>query len=67
LLDSVPRTGEPLDDSLALRKRICQATVIFPQAVIFAIAAHWRPKCQAPQSLQPAADGRAVRCWRKVT
>jgi peptide/nickel transport system ATP-binding protein len=50
LLDSVPRTGEPLDDSLALRKRICQATVICPQAVIFAIAAHWRPKAARRRS-----------------
>ncbi|MFX4311189.1 ABC transporter ATP-binding protein, partial [Enterobacter sp. 63] len=68
LLDSVPRTGEPLDDSLALRKTDLPGNRHLPTGCYFRDRCPLATEgCQAPQSLQPAADGRAVRCWRKVT
>jgi peptide/nickel transport system ATP-binding protein len=39
-------------------KRNCPATVTFP-GCYFRVAVHWQPKVAVPQSLQPAADGRA--------
>ncbi|HEE9786680.1 TPA: ABC transporter ATP-binding protein [Enterobacter soli] len=68
LLDSVPRTGEPLDDSLALQKTDLPGNRHLPTGCYFRDRCPLATEgCQAPQSLQPAADGRAVRCWRKVT
>ena len=68
LLDSVPRTGEPLDDSLALRKTDLPGNRHLPTGCYFRDRCPLATEgCQAPQSLHPAADGRAVRCWRKVT
>ncbi|WP_368543155.1 oligopeptide/dipeptide ABC transporter ATP-binding protein [Enterobacter soli] len=68
LLDSVPKTGEPLDDSLALRKTELPGNRHLPVGCYFRdrcpLAAQG---CEAPQALQPAADGRTVRCWRNLS
>jgi oligopeptide/dipeptide ABC transporter ATP-binding protein len=60
LLDSVPRTGEPLDDSLALRKTELPGNRHLPAGCYFRDRCPLATEgCQVPQSLQPAADGRA--------
>lgn len=65
LLDSVPRTGEPLDEDLALRKTDLPGNRRLPDGCYFRdrcpLAAEG---CERPQALQPAAEGRSVRCWR---
>ena len=44
LLDSVPRTGEPLDEDLALRKPISPGNRRLPDGCYFATAARWQLK-----------------------
>ncbi|WP_409249966.1 oligopeptide/dipeptide ABC transporter ATP-binding protein [Enterobacter hormaechei] len=65
LLDSVPRTGEPLDEDLALRKTDLPGNRRLPDGCYFRdrcpLAAEG---CERPQPLQPAAGDRSVRCWR---
>ncbi|MDY1035742.1 ATP-binding cassette domain-containing protein [Enterobacteriaceae bacterium RIT714] len=68
LLDSVPKTGSLLDESLALRKTELPGNRHLP------VGCYFRDRCplattgcEAPQALQNAAGGRSVRCWRKVS
>ncbi|MCU2415767.1 ABC transporter ATP-binding protein [Enterobacter hormaechei subsp. steigerwaltii] len=65
LLDSVPRTGEPLDEDLALRKTDLPGNRRLPDGCYFRdrcpLAAEG---CERPQPLQPTAGDRSVRCWR---
>ncbi|HDT4876278.1 TPA: ABC transporter ATP-binding protein [Enterobacter asburiae] len=62
LLDSVPRTGEPLDENLALRKTELPGNRHLPEGCFF------RDRCPmaTPQPLQPSREGRNVRCWRSL-
>lgn len=68
LLDSVPRTGEPLDERLALRKTELPGNRQLPVGCYFRDrcpqATHG---CETPQALCRASDGRATRCWRHVS
>lgn len=67
LLDSVPRTGESLDEGLALRKTELPGNRHLP------IGCYFRDRCplatlgcEKNQTLQHAEDDRDVRCWRNV-
>ncbi|KZP71489.1 ABC transporter ATP-binding protein, partial [Enterobacter hormaechei] len=65
LLDSVPRTGEPLDEDLALRKTDLPGNRHLPVGCYFRDRCPLAMQgCEQPQPLQPAAEGRSVRCWR---
>ncbi|MCU3720573.1 peptide ABC transporter ATP-binding protein, partial [Enterobacter hormaechei subsp. steigerwaltii] len=65
LLDSVPRTGEPLDEDLALRKTDLPGNRRLPDGCYFRDRCPLAMQgCEQPQPLQPAAEGRSVRCWR---
>lgn len=65
LLDSVPRTGEPLDEDLALRKTDLPGNRRLPDGCYFRDRCPLAVEgCERPQPLQPAAEGRSVRCWR---
>ena len=65
LLDSVPRTGEPLDEDLALRKTDLPGNRHLPVGCYFRDRCPLAMQgCERPQPLQPAAEGRSVRCWR---
>ena len=65
LLDSVPRTGEPLDEDLALRKTDLPGNRHLPDGCYFRDRCPLAMQgCERPQPLQPAAEGRSVRCWR---
>lgn len=67
LLDSVPKTGVLLDDALALRKTDLPGNRHLPSGCFFRDRCPLATEgCQAVQTLQTAADGRAVRCWRNV-
>ena len=66
LLDSVPRTGEPLDENRRCVKRISRVTAICPRGAISATVVRRPRKCERPQPLQPSHEGRSVRCWRNV-
>ncbi len=56
LLDSVPRTGEPLDENLALRKTELPATVICPKAVFSATVVRWQRRgVSVPSRYSPHA------------
>lgn len=68
LLDSVPKTGVLLDDALALRKTDLPGNRHLPSGCFFRDRCPLATEgCQAVQTLQTAADGRAVRCWRNVS
>ncbi|OAE42866.1 peptide ABC transporter ATP-binding protein [Enterobacter cloacae] len=65
LLDSVPRTGQPLDDALVLRKTDLPGNRHLP------IGCYFRERCplatqgcEQPQQLQSSSGSRSVRCWR---
>lgn len=65
LLDSVPRTGEPLDEELALRKTDLPGNRHLPDGCYFRDRCPLATEgCERPQPLQPAEGGRSVRCWR---
>lgn len=65
LLDSVPRTGEPLDEDLALRKTDLPGNRRLPDGCYFRDRCPLAVEgCERPQPLQPAAGDRSVRCWR---
>jgi peptide/nickel transport system ATP-binding protein len=67
LLDSVPKTGAPLDDALALRKADLPGNRHLPTGCYFRDRCPLATAgCEQPQALQAASDGRAVRCWRKL-
>ncbi|MCS5449583.1 oligopeptide/dipeptide ABC transporter ATP-binding protein [Enterobacter huaxiensis] len=67
LLDSVPRTGQPLDEGLALRKTDLPGNRRLPAGCFFRDRCPLAGQgCEIPQVLQHTADGRDVRCWRKV-
>lgn len=67
LLDSVPKTGVPLDEALALRKTDLPGNRHLPEGCYFRdrcpLAAQG---CERPQPLQPSREGRNVRCWRNA-
>ena len=65
LLDSVPRTGEPLDEDLALRKTDLPGNRHLPDGCYFRDRCPLATEgCERPQPLQPAEGDRSVRCWR---
>ncbi|MEH3479056.1 ABC transporter ATP-binding protein [Enterobacter cloacae] len=67
LLDSVPRTGEPLDENLALRKTDLPGNRHLPEGCYFRDRCPQATRgCERPQPLQPSYEGRSVRCWRNV-
>ncbi|MEH0885114.1 ABC transporter ATP-binding protein [Enterobacter sp. UNJFSC 003] len=67
LLDSVPRTGEPLDESLALRKTDLPGNRHLPVGCYFRDRCPLATQgCESPQTLQPSNEGRNVRCWRSA-
>jgi peptide/nickel transport system ATP-binding protein len=67
LLDSVPRTGQPLDEGLALRKTDLPGNRRLPAGCFFRDRCPLAGQgCEIPQVLQHTADGRDVRCWRNV-
>lgn len=67
LLDSVPRTGEPLDEGLALRKTELPGNRHLPVGCYFRDRCPLATRgCERPQALQPSTEGRTVRCWRNV-
>ena len=67
LLDSVPRTGEPLDENLALRKTDLPGNRHLPEGCYFRDRCPQATQgCERPQPLQPSHEGRSVRCWRNV-
>lgn len=68
LLDSVPKAGAPLDDSLALRKTDLPGNRQLPTGCYFRDRCPLATTgCEQPQALQSSSDGRAVRCWRKLS
>lgn len=65
LLDSVPRTGEPLDEDLALRKTDLPGNRHLPVGCYFCDRCSLATQgCEQPQQLQPSSASRSVRCWR---
>ncbi|MFH2306866.1 ABC transporter ATP-binding protein [Enterobacter hormaechei] len=65
LLDSVPRTGEPLDEDLALRKTDLPGNRHLPVGCYFSDRCSLATQgCEQPQQLQPSSASRSVRCWR---
>lgn len=65
LLDSVPRTGEPLDEDLALRKTDLPGNRHLPVGCYFRDRCSLATQgCEQPQQLQPSSASRNVRCWR---
>ncbi|MCR2770759.1 ABC transporter ATP-binding protein [Enterobacter kobei] len=67
LLDSVPRTGEPLDETLALRKTELPGNRHLPKGCFFRDRCPLATQgCEDPQALQPSHEGRHVRCWRSL-
>lgn len=67
LLDSVPRTGEPLDETLALRKTELPGNRHLPEGCFFRDRCPMATLgCERPQPLQPSTGGRRVRCWRSM-
>ncbi|MEP9037602.1 ABC transporter ATP-binding protein [Enterobacter hormaechei] len=65
LLDSVPRTGEPLDEDLALRKTDLPGNRHLPVGCSFRDRCSLATQgCEQPQQLQPSSASRSVRCWR---
>jgi len=67
LLDSVPRTGEPLDETLALRKTELPGNRHLPEGCFFRDRCPMAAQgCERPQPLQPSREGRHVRCWRSL-
>ncbi|HAS1025057.1 ABC transporter ATP-binding protein [Enterobacter cloacae] len=67
LLDSVPRTGESLDENLALRKTDLPGNRHLPEGCYFRDRCPQATQgCERPQPLQPSHEGRSVRCWRNV-
>jgi len=67
LLDSVPRTGEPLDENLALRKTELPGNRHLPEGCFFRDRCPMATQgCERPQPLQPSREGRNVRCWRSL-
>lgn len=67
LLDSVPRTGEPLDETLALRKTELPGNRHLPKGCFFRDRCPQATQgCEDPQALQPSHEGRHVRCWRNL-
>ncbi|HGU9807820.1 TPA: oligopeptide/dipeptide ABC transporter ATP-binding protein [Enterobacter hormaechei] len=65
LLDSVPRTGEPLDEDLALRKTDLPGNRHLPVGCYFRDRCSLATQgCEQPQQLQPSSASRSVRCWR---
>ena len=67
LLDSVPRTGEPLDENLALRKTELPGNRHLPEGCFFRDRCPMATQgCERPQPLQPSREGCNVRCWRSL-
>ncbi len=67
LLDSVPKTGAPLDDALALRKTDLPGNRQLPTGCYFRDRCPMATAgCEQPQALASVSGGRAVRCWRKL-
>ena len=67
LLDSVPKTGSPLDDALALRKTDLPGNRQLPTGCYFRDRCPLATAgCEQPQALASVSGGRAVRCWRKL-
>ena len=65
LLDSVPRTGEPLDEDLALRKTDLPGNRRLPDGCYFRDRCPLAMQgCEQPQQLQSSSGSRSVRCWR---
>lgn len=65
LLDSVPRTGEPLDEDLALRKTVLPGNRHLPVGCYFRDRCSLATQgCEQPQQLQHSSASRSVRCWR---
>ncbi|HGV0042198.1 TPA: oligopeptide/dipeptide ABC transporter ATP-binding protein [Enterobacter ludwigii] len=68
LLDSVPRTGEPLDENLALRKTELPGNRHLPTGCYFRDRCPQAAQgCEHSQSLQPSVEGCSVRCWRNLS
>ncbi|MFZ4167379.1 ABC transporter ATP-binding protein [Enterobacter ludwigii] len=68
LLDSVPRTGEPLDENLALRKTELPGNRHLPTGCYFRDRCPQAAQgCEHPQSLHPSVEGCSVRCWRNLS
>lgn len=62
LLDSVPRTGEPLDENLALRKTELPGNRHLPTGCYFRDRCPQAAQgCEHSQSLQPSVEGCSVR------
>jgi len=67
LLDSVPKTGVPLDEALALRKTDLPGNRHLPEGCYFRDRCPMATQgCERPQPLQPSREGRNVRCWRNM-
>ena len=67
LLDSVPKTGVPLDEALALRKTDLPGNRHLPEGCYFLDRCPMATQgCERPQPLQPSSEGRNVRCWRNA-
>lgn len=67
LLDSVPKTGAPLDDALALRKTDLPGNRQLPTGCYFRDRCPLATAgCEQLQALATVSGGRAVRCWRKL-
>ncbi|MBE4853693.1 ABC transporter ATP-binding protein [Enterobacter pasteurii] len=65
LLDSVPRTGEPLDEALALRKTDLPGNRHLPVGCYFRDRCPLAAKgCEQPQALLASSGSTRVRCWR---
>ncbi len=65
LLDSVPRTGEPLDEALALRKTDLPGNRHLPVGCYFRDRCPLASKgCEQPQALLASSGSTRVRCWR---
>ena len=65
LLDSVPRTGEPLDEDLALRKTDLPGNRHLPDGCYFRDRCPLAMQgCEQPQQLQSSSGSQSVRCWR---
>jgi peptide/nickel transport system ATP-binding protein len=66
LLDSVPRTGEPLDETLALRKTELPGNRRLPEGCFSATVADGRAGVRTSSAVTALSRGRDVRCWRSL-